>query len=240
MRAQLLFYGSLLKVNLRYSQSAGSSLIANNVSNPNKRPFEVPACFAFYWVVILMCRVRLGCVHHVLRREILLRWPYLKRELGTTDSGQSEACLSSKRPIVAVAHQQLRRHSGQRTNTLLIGFLLCSSQETIDQRQPRCIGSHSNSSHFAPLFLRKCHVFLFACLVSLWHSETQSVVLFLSASPYHGAAVFFRAYPSLVSRRDFLASTFITDKSVPVAGSQNKYKSFRKVKKKKEKKKWWS
>lgn len=63
-------------------------------------------------------------------------------------------------------------------------------------------------------FFRKWHVFLFACLVSLWHSATQSVVLFLSLSPYHSPAEFSRAHPSLVSRRDFLASAFIRDKSV--------------------------
>lgn len=47
----------------------------------------MPACFAFYWVVILMCRVRLGCVHHVLWREICCGGLILKESLEwrTTD-----------------------------------------------------------------------------------------------------------------------------------------------------------
>lgn len=50
--------------------------------------------WAFYWVMILMARLRLGCAHHVLLRESLLRWPYLRRAFGIVENGHSEAHLS--------------------------------------------------------------------------------------------------------------------------------------------------
>lgn len=194
MRAQPLFYGLLVKVNLRYSWFAGSSLIGNNVSNLNRRPFEVPACFAFYGFVISMGRVRLGCVHRVLWREICGGGLILEESLEwrTADKVKCVGVPNGGLSLLQAAATPSFRTTHCAGRTAPVPLTRNNSLSSAK------VHGQSQQSLRSPIpFFRKWHVFLFPCLVSLCHSETQSVVLFLSASPYHGAAVFFCAYPSL-------------------------------------------
>lgn len=74
-------------------------------------------------------------------------------------------------------------------------FPPCFAQDTMDLLHRLVLQSQQSPCRPKP-FLGSWHVLLFACLVSLWHSETQSVVLFLSGSsvPWR-SRIFFLRHP---------------------------------------------